>query len=49
MKSYFPPELRIRNFNLERSLLTASPWYEKDGESHGGDFGYTVEDDETWG
>ena len=49
MKKYIIPVARLRDTHLESRFLIASPWYDKTGEDFGGDFDFTVEDDETWG
>ena len=46
---YTAPGLRIRAIQNEDCILASKPWYDKTGEDWGGDVGFNIEDDETWG
>ncbi len=49
MKTYQAPDLSVGNLTTENRFLASAPWYEKNGSDLGGDFDFTVENDETWG
>ena len=49
MKMYHTPESAIQEIKIEDQFLASKPWYDKTGEDWGGDVGFDIEDDETWG